>query len=187
MLLAGDEVCRSQNGNNNGYAQDNEINWLDWSSIGVHGQALLDFTRRLIRIRKRHAMLHRARFLVGEHDPDLDVKDVTWLTPDGTEMAPEHWNEPHAKCFGMLLDGRARPTGIAQRGSDETLLLIMNAHHDVVRFTLPEVAEGVRWLRLVDTNHAEQEKSEAFELKQVYEVTGRSLLLFALEKTNAKD
>jgi isoamylase len=186
MLLAGDEVGRSQRGNNNGYAQDNEINWLDWSDIGPSARALFEFARLMVRTRKRYAMLHRARFLVGEHDPELGVKDVAWVTPDGTGMDPEHWNDPRARCFGMLLDGRARPTGIAQRGSDETLLIVMNAHHDVVEFTLPEVAEGLRWLRLVDTNHAEQRVPAAFALQQVYEVTGRSLLLFVLDRNDEK-
>jgi isoamylase len=183
MLLMGDEVARSQGGNNNAYAQDNEIAWLDWAGIGAEGQALLDFTRRVIAIRRRYAMLHRGRFLSGEEEPAVGVKDVTWLTPDATEMQAEHWDDPHARCFGMLLDGRARPSGIMQRGADETLLLVTNAHHDVVNFVLPAVAEGVRWLRLLDTNRPEQTRPAPFPLGHVYEVTGKSLLLLVLEKS----
>jgi glycogen operon protein len=128
-----------------------------------------------------HPILQRGRFLAGWQNPELDVKDVTWLTPTATEMTDENWNEPIAKCFGMLLDGRAQESGIKQRGTDETLLIVTNSHHDVVKFKLPEVAEGRRWVRLIDTNNPKAPREEhAFGLE--YLVTGRSLLLFLLER-----
>ncbi|WP_406858534.1 glycogen debranching protein GlgX [Alsobacter sp. KACC 23698] len=181
MLLAGDEFARSQGGNNNAYAQDNEISWIDWEAIDEDGKALTDFTRRLIGIRQSQPMLRRGRFLSGAYNAELDVKEVTWLTPGGDEMTPDHWNDGNARCFGVVLDGRAQPSGIRRRGSDRTLMLVLNAHHDVVEFTLPEVAGGREWRRLVDTNRPDlDDEEERLPLGHAYEVTGRSLLLLEL-------
>jgi glycogen operon protein len=108
--------------------------------------------RQLIALRKAYPILHRGRFLVGEYNEELDVKDATWVSPSGDEMTAEQWHDTNAKCFGVVLDGRAQPTGIRRRGADATLLLLLNSHHDVVEFTLPAVPEGDSWLRLIDTN-----------------------------------
>jgi len=110
---------------------------------------------------------------------------VTWLTPVGDEMTPEHWEDGNARCLGVLLDGRAQPTGIRKRGTDRTLLLVLNAYHDVVRFTLPEVVGGRDWACLVDTNQPDLDDDAVFPFAHEYDVTGRSLLLFLLrpEKT----
>jgi isoamylase len=140
----------------------------------------MEFTRKLIALRRAYPMLRRGRFLVGQHNPELDVKDLTWLSPTGQEITEEQWKDAHAKSFGILLDGRAQPTGIKQRGSDATLLIIFNAHHDIVTFTLPEVPEGKRWTRLIDTNLPAGFETPNFEFGANYEVTGRSLLLFIL-------
>lgn len=155
MLLAGDEFGHTQHGNNNAYAQDNEITWLDWLRITANGRSLREFTRKLIATRKAFPILYRSRFLVGSHNEELDVKDVTWLAPSGEEMTTDQWQDGNAKCFGLLLDGRAQETGIKRRGSDATMLLIYNAHYDVVNFTLPAVAEGRSWIGLIDTNQPE--------------------------------
>ena len=181
MLLAGDEFARTQAGNNNAYCQDNEISWIDWEGIDADGQALLDFTRRLITLRQAQPMLRRGRFVTGAYNAELDVKDATWLTPTGDEMTPEHWNDPNGRCFGIILDGRAQPTGIRKRGTDVTLLLVLNAHHDVVPFRLPEVVGGTRWMCLVDTNQPDLDEPAPFAFGVDYEVTGRSVLLFELK------
>ncbi len=124
MILASDELGRSQRGNNNAYCQDNEISWIDWSAIDEDGSALAEFVRELIGIRQSYPVLHRNRFLSGRQDPELDVKDVTWLTPATTEMGPGQWGEVHARCLGALFEGHARPSGIKKPGADATLLLI---------------------------------------------------------------
>ncbi|HYF56261.1 MAG TPA: glycogen debranching enzyme GlgX, partial [Salinarimonas sp.] len=186
MLLAGDEFARSQGGNNNAYAQDNEISWLDWEGIGEEGRALAEYTQRLLAIRRALPMLRRGRFLTGAFDEELGVKDVTWLTPSGDEMGPEHWDDPNGRCMGVLLDGRAQETGIRRLGADSTLLLVLNAHHDVVPFTLPEAVGGTRWVRLIDTNDATGEAPAELPFGHSYEVTGRSLLLFILKPTRTK-
>ncbi|HZH28474.1 MAG TPA: glycogen debranching protein GlgX [Azospirillaceae bacterium] len=180
MLLAGDEFGRTQHGNNNAYCQDNEVSWLDWENIDEDGRTLAAFVRTCIALRQAYPVLRRARFMTGAYNPDLDVKDVTWLDPAGTEMAPEQWQDPFAKCFGMMIDGRAQPTGIRKPGSDTTVLLVLNAHYDVVRFTLPVVAGGAEWVCLLDTNVPDHPETPRFEMGQSYEVTGRSLLLFGL-------
>jgi glycogen operon protein len=182
MLLAGDEIGRTQKGNNNGYGQDNEVNWIDWGAMDEKGGELLQFTRSLIRLRARHPILQRDRFLAGWHNPDSETKDVTWLTTDATEMTESHWTDPRAKCFGMMIDGRAQPTGLKQPGTDETLLIVMNSYHDAVNFKLPTVGEGIQWLRLCDTNDPKLNGGTAYQFGDAYLVTGRSLLVFLLQR-----
>ena len=180
MLLAGDEFGRTQQGNNNAYAQDNAISWVDWD-IGEDGAALIDFVRRVIALRRAFPILRRSRFLTGEYNADLDAKDVRWLTPAATDIESEQWHDPNARCFGMLMDGRAQATGIKRRSMDATVLLLVNAYHDVVKFTLPDVVGGQTWRCLLDTNAADRTETPRFPTGDEYEVTGRSLLLFALE------
>jgi glycogen operon protein len=188
MLLAGDEFARTQQGNNNAYCQDNEIGWVDWN-IGDSGRSLIRFVQRLTALRRDYPILRHGRFLTGENNEALGVKDLTWISAGGGEMSPEDWEDAGTHCFGMLMDGRAQPTGIRQRGSEATLLLVLNAHHDVVPFSLPPVSEGRDWLRLIDTNRPDEDEkpgeAQPFAFGQAYEVTGRSLLLFVLRATDA--
>jgi glycogen operon protein len=186
MLLAGDEFARSQGGNNNAYCQDNEISWMDWEGIDADGRELAAFVQRTLAIRRALTMLRRGRFLTGAYDEELGVKDVTWLTTTGEEMGQEHWDDPNGRCMGVLLDGRAQETGIRRLGTDSTLLLVINAHHDVVPFRLPEAAGGTRWTRLIDTNQAGGEELVELPFGHDYEVTGRSLLLFILKPTRTR-
>lgn len=181
MLLSGDEFGRTQQGNNNVYCQDNELGWVDWS-IDDEGNGLLDFTRRLISLRRAYPILRRGRFLVGLYNEDLGVKDVTWLAPNGEEMSEENWHDPHGRCLGMLMDGRAQPTGIRRGGEDATLLLIVNSHSEAVNFLLPEVAQGTGWVRLVDTSQPESRSAELHEFGSEFAVCSRSLMLFELQR-----
>ena len=180
MLLAGDEFGRTQQGNNNAYCQDNEISWVNWE-FGQPQVELAEFVRKVIALRRSFPILRRSRFLTGEYNADLDAKDVRWLTPDATDMEAEHWQHGHARCFGMLMDGRAQASGIRRPAMDSTVLLILNAHHDVVNFTLPEVVGGTTWRCLLDTNIPDADDLDPYATGAVYEVTGRSVLLFALE------
>ncbi|MDR6306559.1 glycogen operon protein [Nitrobacter vulgaris] len=179
MLLAGDEFGHTQSGNNNAYAQDNETSWLDWTSQSSPGRELREFTRKLIAIRRAFPILNRTRFPLGTYNEELDVKDVTWLSPDGREMTAEQWQDDNARCFGMLLDGRAQRTGIKRRGSDTTILLAYNSYHDVVNLTLPDVSDGTQWLCIIDTNQPDQQPA-AYPTGHVFELTGRSFVGFAL-------
>ena len=156
MLLGGRRVGAHQHGNNNGYCQDNETSWLDWDAINDDGRALTTFVRKLTMLRHAFPILRRGRFLTADWNEELQVKDVTWINAAGTEMEAGQWADHNMRCFGMLLDGRARESGIKRPGSDATLLLCLNAHSDVVNFTLPPFADGTRWLCLIDTNDADR-------------------------------
>ena len=180
MLLAGDEFGRTQDGNNNAYCQDSRISWVNWA-IGNKGQALIRFTQGLTALRSRYPILRRNRFLTGEYNRELDIKEVTWINANGSEMQEADWRDATMRCFGMQLDGRAQPTGIRKRGQDATLLIVVNAHHDVVRFTLPETAGGRQWMLLVDTNLRDEEEERRFRTGDRYDVPARSLLLLVLE------
>jgi isoamylase len=185
MILAGDEFARTQQGNNNAYAQDNEISWLDWDAIDDEARALTGFTRHLIRLRKELPVVRRNRFLTGTFDEELQVKDVTWISATGAELTPEQWSDEKARSLGVLLDGRAQATGIRKRGHDVTVLLLLNAYHEPVEFTLPAAQGGSAWDRLVDTNEPEAEQTQ-FPSKKKYLVTGRSLVLFQLRPDKKK-
>lgn len=178
MMLAGDEFARTQKGNNNAYCQNNEISWMRWD-FAESQQALIKFVQKLTALRLKYPILRRNRFLTGAYDEELEVKDLTWINATGVEMVSEDWTDERMRCFGMLMDGRAQPTGVRQRGTEATVLLILNAHHDFVQFTLPSHIGEDRWGLLVDTNAPDIESTETFASGDIYGVTGRSLLLFA--------
>jgi glycogen operon protein len=187
MLLGGDEFGRSQQGNNNAYCQDNEISWVDWEGIGPHGRTQAEFVRKLVMVRRALPMLRRGRFLTGAYDEELGVKDVAWLTPAAREMTPQDWDNPHGRCLGVLLDGRAQETGIRRIGSDSTLLILVNAHTDVVPFKLPRAVGGSRWVRLVDTNEPQAHELTGSRFGHAYPVAARSLVLFVLQPTRTEE
>ena len=155
MLLAGDEMGRTQLGNNNAYCQDNTVSWVHWD-LNPEARQLLEFTQRIIALRNAHPLFRRRTFFRGRAARDLAVKDVTWLTPGGKEMTDEEWNQSFARCLSVFLHGgglterdeRGRPV------QDDDLLLLLNAHHDEVPFTLPGEAQ-VRWNALTDTSAAD--------------------------------
>lgn len=184
MLLAGDEFGRSQDGNNNAYCQDNEISWVNWN-IGAKGDGLINFTRKLTKLRHHYPMLRRTRFLTSDYNEELGVKDVTWINANGTEMSQEDWQDGNMKCFAMLMDGRAQVTGIRKRGHDATLLMVINSYHDVVDITLPESPGGSGWQLLADTNAPDQDEAPDFAFGYVFTVTGRSIILFLLRPETA--
>ena len=180
MIVAGDEFGRTQRGNNNAYCQDDDISWVDWDHDD-DAKSLIRFVGEVARIRLTFPILRRERFLTGSYNEALDIKELTWLSPAGTEMPEESWQDGAAKCLGLVLDGRAQPTGIRKRGIDRTLLLILNAYHDMVGFTLPEITGGSGWMLLIDTNQAAGATVSRFDFHAAYSVTGRSLLLLELE------
>ncbi len=180
MLLAGDEFGRTQQGNNNAYCQDNEISWVNWD-FGEREVELAEFVRKTIALRRAFPILRRSRFLTGEYNPDIDVKDVRWLNPDGNDIEGDQWNDAQARCFGMLMDGRAQASGIKRPAMDATALLVLNAHHDVVKVTLPDVVGGNIWRCLLDTNVPDGDGHESFHTGDEYMITGRSVALFVLE------
>jgi glycogen operon protein len=179
MLLAGDEFGRSQQGNNNAYCQDNEISWVHWNHDDRE-QRLINFVRKLTGLREKYPILRRARWLTGQYNEELEVKDVTWINTAGEEMRQDQWDDPHTRVFGMLLDGRAQETGIRRRGELATLLIIFNSWQDVVKFKLPAATGGSAWTLRADTNFPDATEDPQFAIGHEYEVTARSLLLFQL-------
>jgi isoamylase len=153
MLLAGDEIGRTQRGNNNAYCQDNEISWFDWD-IRPEDRDLRRFCRYLIHLRRRHRVFSRPRFLRGEVLSEAGVKDITWVTPSGEEAAAEDWNNPVALSLGYVLSGAAGEffTPGGQRDIDESFLVMMNAYYEDLDFHIPSLAAPMSWKPLVDTS-----------------------------------
>jgi glycogen operon protein len=159
MLLGGDEMGRTQRGNNNAYCQDNEISWYDWGAVD---ESLLQFTRRLIRLRQRHPVLCRRRWFQGRAIHGSGVSDIGWFTPGGVEMSDEDWQAGFAKSLGVFLNGDAIPTP-NERGErivDDSFYVMFNAHHEAVTFTLPEEKWGLRWVEMLNTHELAEQKSE---------------------------
>ncbi len=182
MISAGDEFGRTQGGNNNAYCQDNTTSWLDWR-MDEERLSLMAFFRCLTAAFHLYPVLRRSRFLTGEMNPAIEVKDVMWIDATGSEMTAEAWDNG-TRCFGMLLDGRGQATGIKRRGADTSLLIVFNAHHEAVKFTFPPTYEAEGWKRLFDTTDPKLAAAEfdigavSFDIGMVYDVTARSMALF---------
>jgi glycogen operon protein len=152
MISGGDEMGRTQQGNNNAYCQDNEISWTSWE-VTPERRDFLDFTRRLIRIWKEHPVLRRRKFFQGRRIRGADVSDIAWLDPSGREMKDDTWGSPDVRCLGVRLNGDAIDE-VDERGGriiSDTLLLMLNAGDQPVAFTLPATAPEERWETLLDT------------------------------------
>jgi isoamylase len=152
MISGGDELGRTQRGNNNAYCQDNEISWTHWN-VTPEQREFLEFTRRLIRIRKEQPVLRRRKFFQGRRIRGADVLDVAWLDPSGREMADDTWNSPDVRCLGVRLNGDAIDD-VDERGErlmGDTLVLLLNAGDDPVPFVLPATSPIERWETLIDT------------------------------------
>ncbi|GAA3128881.1 glycogen debranching protein GlgX [Planomonospora alba] len=151
MLLAGDELGRTQGGNNNAYCQDNEVSWIDWSLARTEGD-LLDFVRALSELRREHPVFQRRRFFRGRVAPD-GARDIVWLTPAGVEMSAGDWHTGYAKSLTVFLNGDAitEPGPRGERIVDDSFLLLINAHHEDMAFTLPEALYGGAWRTVLDT------------------------------------
>jgi isoamylase len=188
MLCGGDEISRTQKGNNNAYAQDNEISWFDWN-IDERKRELLEFTQRLIRIRREHPNLHRRKFFQDRRiDPDAPVRevegvqeqDVLWVRPDGREMAVEEWHAGWVRCIGLMLNGRTLDdvNGFGQPLKDDTFLMLLNPHQEPIQFYMPEGHEKARWELCFDTHDAKESEAIFKQPGEPYELRDRSFALF---------
>jgi glycogen operon protein len=150
MILAGDELGRTQRGNNNGYCQDNELSWIDWSAVD---EPLLEFTRGLLKLRTEHPIFRRRGWFQGRELHGASVKDLVWFTPEAKEMSDEDWQVGYAKSLGVFLHGAAiqRPGEHGERVKDDSFYVIFNAHHEPLPFTLPPQQFGASWMRVLDT------------------------------------
>jgi isoamylase len=152
MLVAGDEMGRTQKGNNNAYCQDNPLSWVNWE-LSPSQRSLLEFTARMSKLRREQPVLSKRRFFRGGHIWDSELKDLAWFRPDGKEMRKEDWEKPYVRSLGFLLGGDAisSPDDEGQRIVGDTVLVLMNAHHEPISFLLPAIEWGADWERVVDT------------------------------------
>jgi glycogen operon protein len=177
MLLAGDEMGRTQLGNNNAYCQDSPLSWTDWE-LDEDARALLQFTRELIALRNRHPLFRRRTYFRGRAVRDPEMKDISWLNPDASEMSDHDWNKTFARALGVLISGR----GLTERDEfarpveDDDLLLLLNAHDEDIAFTLP----GGEWRLLVDTS------GQPAPAEAGYPVRARSLALLVKPNASAR-
>jgi len=151
MVLAGDELGNTQNGNNNAYCQDNEISWIKWEQAD---QDLIEFTSKLIHLRRSHPVFSRKHWFMGMPVKKKGLTDIAWFLPEGEEMTDEHWKSDFAKSLGIFLyggglasvDSKNRPI------ADDNFYIMFNAHFEPLDFKLPEKKYGDRWKIIWDTN-----------------------------------
>ncbi len=188
MLCGGDEIGRTQQGNNNAYCQDNEISWVDWN-LDDREKALLDFASKLIALRKEHPNLHRRKFFqdrkispgaTSKQQVDgLEVRDVCWYRPDGHEMSEEEWNAGWIRCLGVRLSGRTL-NDVGRHGElirDDSFLFCLNPHHERIQFFLPPCTTTCKWEVILDTTNSFQETPNS-QQEKFYEMLEHSSVLF---------
>ena len=184
MLLAGDEMGRTQQGSNNAYCQDNEISWVNWA-LSNDDQQFLAFVQRVITLRREHPVFRRRNFFQGRAIRGSQIKDINWLKPDGQEMSDDEWDHDFAHCLGVYLsgdameerDGRGRPI------KDDNFLLLFNSHHQGAPFQLPDIGKTSVWQALLDTQSADEPEAERkFKGGDIYPLEARSLALLIQRK-----
>jgi len=179
MMLAGDEFARTQKGNNNAYCQDNEISWVDWK-LAKRNEGQIKFVQELTALRDRYPVLRRNRFLTGVYNEEMGVKDVTWLQSSGEEMTEEKWKEADLHSLGVIFDGRAQSTGLRERGSDATVLLLINGHHEDVEFTMPPAIEGDEWHLLLQTEKSAKVEGKVALPGEKRSMANRSMAFYVM-------
>ncbi|HTX34034.1 MAG TPA: glycogen debranching protein GlgX, partial [Bryobacteraceae bacterium] len=186
MICGGDEMGRTQRGNNNAYAQDDAISWFDWN-LDEARRKLVEFTARLVDVRRQHPNLHRRKFFQDRRiDPGTSSRevnghqeqDITWLRPDGQEMTPEEWHQGWIRCIGLRLSGRTLDdvNGVGEAIRDETFLILLNPHHEPIRFFMP-AGEGTAWEVMLDSAAPEREDKPLIAAGEAFELIPRSTAL----------
>jgi isoamylase len=173
MLLGGDEFGRTQHGNNNAWCQDNEISWFDWESADPD---LIEFVKRLIRLRQEHPVFRREAFLTGREVRGSGLPDVWWFRPDGRRMTQKDWQREDAHTLGVFLNGEEIPnkTPDGRDIVDDSFLLLFNAYGEPITFTLPTRRFGARWQVEIATDGA---PSGVLPARAEVTVDGRALVL----------
>ncbi len=178
MICGGDELSHTQKGNNNAYCQDNELTWLNWE-LTAPQQEFLEFVKLATRIRREQPVFQRRKFFQGRKIRGSDIKDLSWFEPNGNEMTDEAWNAGFVKCLGMRLAGdvigeedeRGEPI------TGDTLLLLLNAHHEPIPFNLPAAREEHHWEVLLDTAGSQTTAATASPAPGTYPLQGRSVVV----------
>lgn len=178
MILAGDELCHTQQGNNNAYCQDNELTWLDWS-MSEEKSNFLTFVRALVDIRKSNPVFQRRKFFQGRPVDGADVPDISWFQPSGEEMSDDAWNAGFSQCLGVRFPGDLIGD-VNERGepiTGDSIVLLANAHHEAIPFILPSRDNGQEWERLIDTADPLAERTK-YKGHTSYDLQGRSMSVF---------
>jgi isoamylase len=165
MITAGDELGRTQQGNNNPYCQDNEVSWMPWDDPGAMDQELLLFTQRLIRLRRDHIVFRRSRFFHGQVIPGTEVKDVSWIHPSGREMTDHDWNDASLQTLIALIRGEAGSRFLTEEGEpepDDSFLVILHSGHEPARVAVPMLSSGGRWREELCTGRCHRRKERYF-------------------------
>jgi isoamylase len=180
MLVSGDEMGKTQQGNNNAYCQDNGLSWIDWNGVD---EALLKFTREVIHLRKTHPVFCRRKWFKGLPVQDSALEDISWFLPDGGKMEELHWEKDFAKSLAIFLNGKGlRTVGEhAEQIVDDSFYLIFNAGGDRLDFKLPDHRYGSAWIRVMDTSVDDPEKT-GFLPEVTVSVNGRSVVLLQCER-----
>jgi isoamylase len=177
MIVSGDELGRTQNGNNNAYCQDNEISWVNWEKAD---QKLLDFTRKLIHFRREHPTFCRKNWFKGKPIKGLGVEDIAWFQPNGDEVTEEQWSEYSAKTLAIYMNGRGLKL-IGAKGEkivDGTFYLMFNAHSEALDFKLPPSKYATDWTKVLDTNiDLVNEESDKYAPEQMLSVQAHSIVI----------
>jgi glycogen operon protein len=180
MLLHGDELGRTQQGNNNVYAQDSELSWIDWGRARDF-EILTDFTSRLSALREQHPVFRRRRFFKGRPVKGTKIDDIGWFTPDGEWMSDDDWDSGFAKSLSVFLNGEGirEPDVRGERVTDDSFFLLFNGHYEPMDFALPDIGAGERWDVAIDTASPLREQAEgrAFKTGEPIEVDARSILV----------
>ena len=178
QMLGGDELSRTQRGNNNAYCQDNEISWSDWN-LDAGRSEFLEFVRRIVRLRREHPVFSRRRYVRADTLTPEGLKEIIWLNPEGRVMTGSDWLQGFARCFGVYLAGAA----IERRGRrgetirDSNFLLLLNAHHEAIAFRVAEILVAKPWLAVLDTALDEPFPARPLPASGEYPLQARSLAL----------
>ncbi|MEJ7556707.1 MAG: glycogen debranching protein GlgX [Pedobacter sp.] len=178
MLVAGDEMGRTQGGNNNAYCQDNKISWLNWKDAD---QDLLQFSKKLLDLRKSHPAFCRRRWFQGQPIKGSGVTDIEWFLPEGTEMESHNWEEDYAKSLAVFLNGQ----GIKSRDKngkkifDDNFYVIFNAHHEGLDYKLPSAQYGGEWHEIINTAGSDSEETKQYFPSENIYVAGRSVVVLS--------
>ena len=185
MICAGDEIGRTQHGNNNAYCQDSEISWHTWQLTDAQ-KKLLSFCRSLTQLRRQHPVFRRRKFFQGRRIRGAEVKDVTWFAPDGQEMTDEAWEADFVRSVMVRFAGDSIDEADVrgQRIVNDTFVLLLNGHDAAVTFTLPLSDPGMYWQRVLDTSEADAARSPARRVAR-YRLRGRSVGVFRLRRRDA--
>jgi isoamylase len=179
MFVAGDEMGRTQQGNNNAYCQDNSLSWVNWD-LSQDDRDFMAFVTRLVRLRREHPVFRRRNFFQGRSIRGTGVKDIHWIKPDGKEMSDEEWANDFARCLGVFLSGDSMQERDNQGRPvhDDNFLLLFNAHHQALDFKLPAMHPRCVWTQLLDTNCGDDAQPDRhYRNGKNYPLYGRSMAL----------